>query len=114
MILFGYWLARAIYPAPGPNFDYAAVGVTPDWHKYLFAGFASHWNRNSNLGQAFDLWFLNLFPRPSCFLFNDDGYPTLSFIPTRARCCWGSQLDAGISLPLPRFRCADFSSLQQH
>jgi predicted acyltransferase len=81
-ILFGYWLAWALYPAPGPNFDYAAVGVTADWHRHLFTGFASHWNRNSNLGQAFDLWFLNLFPRPSRFLFNDDGYLTLSFIPT--------------------------------
>ena len=27
-ILFGYWLAWALYPAPGPNFDYAAVGVS--------------------------------------------------------------------------------------
>ncbi len=27
MILFGYWLAWALYPAPGPNFNYAAVGV---------------------------------------------------------------------------------------
>ena len=26
-ILFGYWLAWALYPAPGPNFDWAAVGV---------------------------------------------------------------------------------------
>jgi heparan-alpha-glucosaminide N-acetyltransferase len=43
---------------------------------------ASHWNKNSNLGQAFDLRFLNLFPRTSRFLFNDGGYLTLSFIPT--------------------------------
>ena len=26
-ILFGYWLAWALYPLPGPNFNYAAVGV---------------------------------------------------------------------------------------
>jgi heparan-alpha-glucosaminide N-acetyltransferase len=81
-ILFAYWLAWALYPAPGPNFDYAAVGVPADWHQHLFTGFASHWNKNSNLGQAFDLWFLNLFPRTSPFLFNDGGYLTLSFIPT--------------------------------
>ena len=49
-ILFGYWLAWALYPAPGPNFNYAAVGVPADWH-YNFSGFASHWNKNSNLGQ---------------------------------------------------------------
>ncbi len=33
-----------------------------DWH-HLYTGFRAHWNKNSNLGQAFDLWFLNLFPR---------------------------------------------------
>jgi predicted acyltransferase len=81
VILFGYWLAWALYPAPGPGFDYAAVGVRPGW-THNFTGFASHWNMNSNLGQAFDVWFLNLFPRASRFLFNDGGYLTLSFIPT--------------------------------
>jgi predicted acyltransferase len=80
-ILFGYWLAWALYPAPGPYFDYAAVGVPANWH-HLYTGFASHWNKNSNLGQAFDVWFLNVLPRPSRFLFNDGGYLTLSFIPT--------------------------------
>ena len=80
-LLFGYWLAWALYPAPGPNFDYAAVGVHPGW-THNFTGFASHWNMNSNLGQAFDVWFLNLFPRASRFVFNDGGYLTLSFIPT--------------------------------
>jgi heparan-alpha-glucosaminide N-acetyltransferase len=81
-ILFGYWLAWALYPAPGPDFNYAAVGVPADWHRHLFTGFAGHWNKNSNLGQAFDVWFLNLFPRTSRFVFNAGGYLTLSFIPT--------------------------------
>jgi len=80
-ILFGYWLAWALYPAPGPGYDYAAVGVPADWH-HNFTGFASHWNKNSNLGQAFDVWFMNILPRPSRFLFNGGGYLTLSFIPT--------------------------------
>jgi len=80
-ILVGYWLAWALYPAPGPDFNYAAVGVPQGWH-YNFSGFASHWNKNSNLGQAFDVWFLNVLPRPSRFLFNGGGYLTLSFIPT--------------------------------
>jgi heparan-alpha-glucosaminide N-acetyltransferase len=80
-ILFGYWLAWALYPAPGPGFDYAAVGVPADWH-HNFTGFTSHWNKNSNLGQAFDVWFLNLLPRESPFVFNGGGYLTLSFIPT--------------------------------
>ncbi len=81
VILAGYWLAWAIYPAPGPNFDYQAVGVPAGW-THNFAGFASHWNKNSNLGQAFDVWFLNLLPRSKPFLFNGGGYLTLSFIPT--------------------------------
>lgn len=81
VILFSYWLSWAIYPAPGPGFDYASVGVPAGW-SYNFGGFASHWNKNSNLGQAFDVWFLNLFPRPSRFIFNGGGYLTLSFIPT--------------------------------
>lgn len=80
-ILFGYWLAWALFPTPGPGFDYQAVGVSADWtHNYT--GFASHWNKNSNLGAAFDQWFLNLFPRSQPFIANRGGYLTLSFIPT--------------------------------
>jgi heparan-alpha-glucosaminide N-acetyltransferase len=81
VILVGYWLAWAIYPAPGPAFNYTGIGVPPDWH-HNFTEFAAHWNKNSNLGQAFDLWFLNLFPREKPFVYNDGGYLTLSFIPT--------------------------------
>jgi predicted acyltransferase len=80
-ILVGYWLAWALYPAPGPGFDWAAVGVPANW-PHNFTGFAAHWNKNSNLGQAFDVWFLNLLPRASRFVYNDGGYLTLSFIPT--------------------------------
>ena len=80
-ILFGYWLAWVLYPVPGPNFDYAAVGVPADWH-HNFTGFASHWNKNSNLGQAVDVWFLNVLPRAARFAYNGGGYLTLSFIPT--------------------------------
>jgi predicted acyltransferase len=57
------------------------VGVPADWPHHL-GGFASHWNKNSNLAWAFDVWFLNLFPRESPFLYNGGGYATLSFIPT--------------------------------
>jgi heparan-alpha-glucosaminide N-acetyltransferase len=81
VILTGYWLAWALYPAPGPGFDYAAVGVPQNW-SHNFTGFAAHWNKNSNLGLAFDQWFLNLFPRTRPFIANEGGYLTLSFIPT--------------------------------
>ena len=60
-ILFGYWLAWALYPAP-------------NW--------AAHWAKDANFGVAFDQWFLNLFPRTAPFVTNSGGYLTLSFIPT--------------------------------
>src|SRR5207245_2391310 len=85
LLLVGYWAAFALYPAPSADFDYQAVGVTPEWHKqYDYAGFASHWNKNSNFAWTFDTWFLNLYPREKPFLFNDGGYSTVSFIPTLA------------------------------
>jgi heparan-alpha-glucosaminide N-acetyltransferase len=80
-ILFGYWLAWALYPVPGSHFDWAAVGVPPHW-SHNFTGFAAHWNKNSNLGTAIDQWFLNLFPRSRPFVYNEGGYLTSSFIPT--------------------------------
>ena len=79
--LGGYWLAWALWPVAGPGFDYQAVGVPADWPHH-YTGLAAHWNKNANLGAAFDQWFLNLFPRTSPFVANGGGYLTLSFIPT--------------------------------
>jgi heparan-alpha-glucosaminide N-acetyltransferase len=79
-ILVGYWLAFALYPVPGPGFDFAAVGVPETWTH--LTGFAAHWDKNTNLASAFDAWFLNLFPREKPFLFNGGGYLTLNFIPS--------------------------------
>ena len=81
VILFGYWLAWALYPVPGPGYDYEAVGAGANW-THNFTGFMAHWNKNANLGHAFDVWFLNLFPRENPFIANRGGYLTLSFIPT--------------------------------
>jgi predicted acyltransferase len=81
LILVGYWAAFALYPTPGPGFDWASAGVSPDWEHNL-TGFAAHWNKNTNLAWAFDTWFLNLFPRETPFTHNGGGYATLSFIPT--------------------------------
>jgi predicted acyltransferase len=80
-VLFGYWLAWALYPVPGAGFDWQSVGVPANWAHH-YTGFAAHWNKNANLGNAFDQWFLNLFPRVKPFVFNGGGYLTLSFIPT--------------------------------
>ncbi len=109
-ILFGYWLAWALYPAPGADFNYPAVGVPMHW-PYHYTGFLSHWNKNSNLGQAFDVWFLNILPRPSRFLFNGGGYLTLSFIPTLGTMLLGLRAgewfrEAAPRIPLRKFLIA--------
>jgi len=83
LILIAFWGAFVLYPAPGPNFDYARVGVPASW-EHNYTGFLSHFNKNSNLSWAFDVWFLNLFPREEPFLYNEGGWSTLSFIPTLA------------------------------
>jgi len=81
VILVGYWGAFALYPLPGPDFDYNVAGVPADWAHHA-TGFAAHWNKNTNAAWAFDRWFLNLFPRSKPFTHNGGGYATLSFIPT--------------------------------
>ena len=83
VILVAFWAAFALYPLPGPDFDYTQVGVPADW-PHLYSGFLAHFNKNSNLSWAFDVWFLNLFPREAPFRFNEGGWSTLSFIPTLA------------------------------
>ncbi|MBL8822510.1 MAG: DUF5009 domain-containing protein [Planctomycetia bacterium] len=79
-IVIGYWGAWTLYPAAGPDF-------------------ISHWQKNANLGWAFDTWFLNLFPRKAPFTANSGGYLTLSFIPTLATMILG--LMAGHLLQQP-------------
>lgn len=81
IILVGYWALFALYPVPGPGFDWSQTGVPADWDHQL-TGFAAHWNKNTNAAWAFDRWFMNLFPREKPFLYNGGGYATLSFIPT--------------------------------
>jgi len=83
LILICFWVGFALYPAPGPQFDYTRVGVPQNW-SHNYTGFLSHWNKNSNLSWGFDVWFLNLFPRERPFVFNEGGWSTLSFIPTLA------------------------------
>ena len=67
VLLFGYWLAWALYPAQQQGF---------------YTGFLAHWNKGDNFGNAFDVWFLNLFPTVKPYVANSGGYLTLSFIPT--------------------------------
>jgi len=88
LILAGSWAAWALYPLPPATLDWRTVGVPPDWAHHL-TGFAQHWEKNWNLGTAFDQWFMNLFPREKPFLYNGGGYLTLSFIPTLGTMLFG-------------------------
>lgn len=85
MLLVGDWLMFALYPAPTDAFDYSKVGVTAEWlAKNGLHGFESHWNLSANAAWAFDVWFLNLFPREAPFVANPGGTCTLNFITTLA------------------------------
>ncbi len=80
-ILVGDWLLFALYPPPGPDFDFAKVGVT---RADLLPGLWAHWTKNANVAAAFDQWFLNLLPQAKPFVFNNGGYQTLNFVPSIA------------------------------
>ena len=82
VILVGYWLAFLLYPLPPPGFDPATIGVAPG--DEVFTGYFAHWNKNTSLAADFDVWFLNLLPQSTPFVFNAHGDQTLNFIPTMA------------------------------
>ena len=82
-ILVGFWAAFVAYPLPPAGFDYPSVGVPADW-PHLYRGSSPTSTRTRTSSWAFDVWFLNLFPREEPFRFNKGGWSTLSFIPTLA------------------------------
>jgi predicted acyltransferase len=88
-ILLAYWGAFAIYPRPAADLDLASVDLPASWQR--LTGFASHWDKNTNLAARFDQWFLNLFPRADGkpFKFESGGYQTLNFIPSLATMVFG-------------------------
>jgi len=89
-ILAGYWALFALWPLPPSGFDYATVGVPPDWfQQHGLTGFWAHWNKNTNVAAWFDTWFLNLFPREKPFVFEPGGYQTLNFVPSMATMIFG-------------------------
>jgi predicted acyltransferase len=102
-LLAGCWAAFTLYPLPPAEFDYAAVGVSAGWlEQHGLAGFAAHWQKNSNLAWAFDTWFLNLFPRDEPFTHQGGGYATLSFLPTLATMILGLLAGGALRGPRPR------------
>jgi predicted acyltransferase len=86
-ILVFYWVLFVMYPHPESGFDLSKVGVRPT--DEVFSGLFAHWNKNTNAAAAFDVWFLNLFPRAEPFLFQANGLQTLNFIPTIATMIFG-------------------------
>ena len=87
-VLVATWLAFVLYPLPPAGFDTALVGVPADWPHHL-QGFAAHFDKNTNLANRADQWFLNLFPRESPFVYNRGGYTTLNFVPSLATMIFG-------------------------
>ncbi len=89
VVLIGYTLLFALWPAPGADFDYSSVRRAGDDTEVFTGTWFSHWNKNTNFAHHFDVWFLNLFPRPERFLFNEGGYQTLNFVPSMATMIFG-------------------------
>jgi heparan-alpha-glucosaminide N-acetyltransferase len=114
-ILFFYWLVWALYPVAPAGFDWQSVGVPSDWAHH-YTGLMAHWNKNANLGNTFDQWFLNLFPRVTPFVYNEGGYLTLSFIPTLGTMILGLIAGrwlrgAAPAIPFRRFLIAGFAGI---
>jgi len=102
LILVGWWLAFFLYPQPGPDFDYASVGIgapadetqggsagsdpapppAPIADQWRMPDRFAPWTKNVNLAADFDRWLLNQFPRSEPFEFNRGGYTTLNFVPS--------------------------------
>jgi heparan-alpha-glucosaminide N-acetyltransferase len=95
VILVAWWLAFALYPLPGPGFDYASVGAVGE----RFTGFFAHWNKNTNPAADFDRWFLNLIPRSEPFRFDKSGLTTLAFVPTLATVIFGMRTGEFLRAP---------------
>lgn len=90
LVLAGDWWLFARWPLPGEGLDLGSVGVDPDFAaEHNFTGFLAHWNKNTNPAHAFDVWFLNLFPRELPFKFNGGGYQTLNFLPSLGTMIFG-------------------------
>jgi hypothetical protein len=65
VILTGYWFAWALYPVPGPDFDYQRVGVPPDWQHH-YTGFSRIGTRTT--GQRFRPVVSESVPRSQPFM----------------------------------------------
>ena len=85
-------------------FTLYAASIRPDVPQDLRQLMFAAWTRDLNLGQAFDLWFLNLLPRAEVFAGSAHGYHTLQFVPLISTMLIGRVIGAHIlsSRHLPR------------
>jgi predicted acyltransferase len=82
LILAGTWSLVQFTPAPA-NYAPEKVNARYD-HGEVYLPPYRQWSKNGNVFATFDVWFLNLFPRPADegpFHFNRGGYQTLNFVP---------------------------------
>lgn len=91
VLLVGTWLAYVLYPHGGIDISRGApeVGVSKAWAERHLAGIPLAWHKNANVGQAVDVWLLNLLPRQEHFDFDRGGYQTINFIPSLATMLFG-------------------------
>jgi heparan-alpha-glucosaminide N-acetyltransferase len=101
-ILVADWLMFYAYPVPPEGFDYASVGVPAKWEH--LTGIAAHWDMNTNVANAFDQWWMNLFPRDSVYINSSGGYQTLNFIPALATMIFGLLAGRLLQSGLPPWR----------
>jgi heparan-alpha-glucosaminide N-acetyltransferase len=108
IILAAYWAAFALYPLPGPDFDYSTSNVTQEWLQTNgLHGFAAHWQKNINFGWALDRVFLNRLPREHEYTGMGDGLTTINFIPLIATMILGvfaGRIIQGGQLPSKKVR----------
>ncbi|HUR57172.1 MAG TPA: hypothetical protein VM029_05655 [Opitutaceae bacterium] len=90
-ILLGAWALYAFYPTPGidPVRGAPEVGITAAWAQANLNGIAPAWQKNVGVGQAIDVWVLNLLPRREPFVFNPGGYHAINFLASLATMLFG-------------------------
>lgn len=91
VILLITWLMFVGYSGSGIDMAAGApaVGVSQTWAEEHLDGISASWHKGANVGQAIDLWFLNLFPREKAYQFNRGGYQTMNFLPSLATMLFG-------------------------
>ncbi|WP_414661631.1 acyltransferase family protein [Horticoccus sp. 23ND18S-11] len=103
-VLVAWWTLFALYPLPGPGYDFAAAGAKS---ADVLPGFFGHWSRNMNLAADFDRWLLNMLPADKPFIAHVGSTTTLNFIPASVNMLLGviaGQMLLGPRRPVEKLR----------